>query len=117
MTKDFENTVLSLLRSVDKRIDSIDGRVGMIEGRIDRIDGHIDKIDSHIAKLNASYGRLDRKVDLVIDILATHSAKFKEHDELFQEIIAGVIPEMEKRTEHSIKLKNHERRITALEST
>jgi hypothetical protein len=123
MTKNFEDTILSLLRGIDKRIDNM---------------------SADIAELKTDYVRLNNKVDLVIDILAEHSAKLKEndkrhdkhdanfkkqdahfrkhdayfgkHDALFKQVIAGVIPEMEKSTRHGIKLKNHERRITTLES-
>mgnify|MGYP003620304338 CR=1 FL=1 len=116
MTKNFEDTILSLLRGMDQRMDGMAG---------------------DIAELKTGYNHLDKKIDLVIDILAEHTAKLKEHDErfsqiderfsqidkrfdehdrMFRQIIDGVIPEMETRTKHSMKLKNHERRITALES-
>jgi len=116
MTKNFEDTIISLLRSIDKRMDGIDGRMGGIDSRMGGIDGRMDGIAGDIAELKTSYSRLGKKVGLVIEILASHSEKFKEHDKLFGEIITGVIPEMEKRTEQGIKLKNHKRRIISLES-
>lgn len=109
MTKKTEDTILSLLRSMDKRMD----------GMAATLQTHTEKLESH-----------DKKFDLILNILADHSATLKEHTRLlnhhtklhmqhqgmFRQLLDVIPSEMQFRTDMSDQLDNHEERLVALEA-
>ena len=151
MTKNFEDTILSLLRGMDQRMDGMAGdiaelktgynhldkkidlvidilaehtaklkehdeRFSQIDERFSQIDERFSKIDERFSKIDERFSQIDERFSQIDERFSQIDKRFDEHDRMFRQIIDGVIPEMETRTKHSMKLKNHERRITALES-
>jgi len=151
MTKRFEDTIISLLQSMDGRMDRMEGnlsslnhtvqshdkKLGLIidilanqdaklkehDKRFDTMDGKFKQHDERFDKIDTKFKQHDERFDRIDTKFKQHDerfdkidTKFKQHDEKFDQIIVGIIPEIEKRNTHSIKLKNHERRIRHLEA-
>lgn len=137
MSKQFEHTVVSLLHGMETRLDGMQAQLnshgekfelifdilarqhttlqeysGLLTQVAERLDGHDRMFEQIIQRLDEHDGRLDRH-----DAGLNHVIKqLGDHDDKFQQIIDGVIPEMEKRVAQEETLQRHERRLRALES-
>ncbi len=123
MTKKFEDTVISLLSSMDTRMDGMQQDISGMKSDVSKLKIDVSGLKSDVDELKTGHQSHERKLDMLLDIAATqnqlledHSRRHDSHDKLFRQIIDGLAPGMVTTTEHESRLKDHEFRISALEA-
>ena len=69
----------------------------------------LGKISRKLEEHDARFDAIEAKIDKI-------EARLDKHDELFEQILDGMAPEIKKTTVHGLKIKDHERRIRRLKA-